>query len=276
MDIPVFVINLKHSVERREHTTKQLTDLGVPFQIIEAIDGTKLSDQEIQNKQSYGIYKCGWNSRYLRKEEKGCTLSHLKIYRKMIDENIAIACILEDDNDYMVVFKELLNYKKINIHDWDLLYLGHHSGYLSGDAQCKDKKQILPFNYYICEPVELPYGSYAYIIKLEAAGKLLSRAYPVSLPFDMFLGNAPAAGIGTFLLSPPCIIPSPGFSSTIINDGNILYLNSFWKVTWGQLRKIYIWFPFLRTFTIWIYVNRNFIKRYFRKKGVVKNSYAKY
>ena len=39
MDIPVFVINLKRSSERRDHTAKQLNDLGIPFQIIEAVDG---------------------------------------------------------------------------------------------------------------------------------------------------------------------------------------------------------------------------------------------
>ena len=128
MDIPVFVINLKRSAARRDHTTKQLNDLGIPFQIIEAVDGTDLSDSEIKNNGNFGIYKNGLYPRYLLKEEIGCALSHLNIYHKMVAEKTPIACILEDDNDFSKDFKTLLINDQLNIEDWDLLYLGHHSG----------------------------------------------------------------------------------------------------------------------------------------------------
>lgn len=275
MNIPVFVINLKRSAERRHHTTEQLNDLGVPFQIIEAIDGAELSDQEIQNNRDFNIYKCGMHSRYLLKEEIGCTLSHLKIYRHMVDEKIELACILEDDNDYLKDFKDLLVDGHLSIVEWDLLYLGHHSGCTSKEAQSRKKNQLLPFNYFIGEAIEVPYGSYAYIINIEAAKKLLNRAYPIRIPFDSYIGNASAIGIRTFLLSPPCAFNNSSFNSTIYNDQKFIYSTPFWEAVGVLIRKMYLWFPFLRTIRIWIYVNRQFIFRYLRKTGVIKNLYAK-
>jgi len=275
MEIPVFVINLKRSVERREHTTRQLNELGISFQIEEAFDGAELSDKNISDNPDFGIFKCGWNSRYLRKEEIGCTLSHIKIYQKMINENIEMACILEDDNDYLKNFKDLLNPGILNIVDWDLIYFGHHSGYLTKEAQSRKKTQLIPYNFFIGEPIEVPHGSYAYIINQKAARKLVSCIYPIKVPFDLYLGNGQTKEIRTFLISPPCVSPNPLFLSTITTDRLILYLNPFWKAIWGQLRKVYVWIPSLRRFTIWIYVNRNFIIRYLRKTGLVKNRYAK-
>jgi glycosyl transferase family 25 len=276
MDIPVFVINLKCSEERKHHTTKQLNGSGIPFQIIEATDGAELSEDEIRDNPDYAIYKCGWNSRYLRKGEIGCALTHLGIYRKIVSENIPLACILEDDNDYAKEFKEILNYWHTGTEEWDLLYLGHHSGYLTKEAQSKKPKRLDHLNCSVGEAVEVPHGSYGYIIRLEAAKKLLSSAYPLKVPFDLFIGNSSALGIRTYLTSPPCVFPNLHFKSTINDDREIRYLNSYWKSVWGQVRKIYLWLPFLRTFTIWIYINRNFIIRYLRKKEIIANSFARY
>jgi len=193
----------------------------------------------------------------------------------MIDENIDLACILEDDNDYSNNFKELLNPEILKISDWDLLYFGHHSGYLTKEAQSRRKMQLIPFSYSIGEAIELPHGSYAYIINLEAARKLLSSAYPVKAPFDQYLGNAPAIGIKTYLFSPPCIFQATSLLSTVTTDKEINYLNRYWRRAWLEIRKSFGLFPFLRRFGIWVYLNRNFICRYLRKTGIISNQYAK-
>ena len=275
MNIPVFVINLKRSRERRDHTTKQLNDLGVPFQIIEAIDGVELSDQEIRNNRDYGIYKSGCHSSYLRKEEIGCVLSHLKIFRKMIDEKIELACILEDDNDYSKEFKNLLIDGNLNTSEWDILYLGHHSACTTREAQVSNKKHLISADSVIGEPIEVPYGAYAYILNIEAAKKILKLAFPVRMPFDSYIGNAPAIGIRTSLISPPCILNKSVFDSTIYSDLNIVYSERFWEVTDSVIRKIYLWLPFLRTIRVWIYIKWHSIFIYLRKTGVLKNNYAR-
>jgi glycosyl transferase, family 25 len=275
MDIPVFVINLKRSAERRYHTTKQLNDLDIPFQIIEAIDGTELSDQEIRNNPNYGIYKKGLYSRYLLKEEIGCALSHFKVYNHMVAEKIELACILEDDNDFSRDFKELLFNDHLNIKEWDLLYLGHHSGSVTKGAEIRKKKQVTPYNFWIGEAVEVPYGSYAYVINLNGAKKILNGAFPLRTPFDRYIGNYLTTGIRTFLLSPPCVSQNSSFSSTINNNPKIIYAGPFWKFIGVFKRKIYFWFPAFRTLRAWIYLKWNSISRNLRKPSKSKTSKPK-
>jgi len=275
MDIPVFVINLKRSLDRRDHTIKQLYESGVHFRVVEAIDGTELSDQKIRNNPDFGIFKFGMHSRYLLKEEIGCTLSHLKIYRQIVDEKIELACILEDDNDYLKDFKEVLDHVHFFSDEWDLLYLGHRSGSTSKVAQSRNKKKLMPLNYYIGEAIEVPYGSHAYIINIETAEKLLKWAYPIRMPFDSFIGNGRALGIRTFLLSPPCAVSNSVFDSTIYTHQEILYSTPLRKVVGQFIRKTYSWFPFLRTFRVWIFLKWNSIFLFLRKTGVIRNSYAK-
>jgi glycosyl transferase family 25 len=275
MDIPVFVISLKRSVERRDHTTKQLNDLGVPFQIIEAIDGVELSDYEIINNHDYGIYKSGFHSSYLRKEEIGCVLSHLKIFRRIVDEKIKLACILEDDNDYLMEFRDLLTEGNLNQTEWDILYLGHHSACTTKEAQSINKKQLTSSYSKIGKAIEVPYGAYAYIINIEAAKKILNIAFPIRMPFDSYIGNAPAIGIRTSLISPPCVLNRSIFSSTIYLHNNIIYPERFREFTDMLIRKIYLWLPFLRTIRVWFYIKWHSIFLYLRRTGVLKNNYAR-
>jgi glycosyl transferase, family 25 len=275
MNIPVFVINLTRSVERRSHTVKQLNDLDVQFQLVEAINGAELSDQEILSYNSTGAWKCGFRSRYLLKEEIGCALSHLKVYRKMVEEGIDTACILEDDNDYKKDFKNLLFNELSNIGEWDLLYLGHHPGWKAIGARSRKKKKLVSSHYSVGEAVEVPLGSYAYIIKQVAAKKILENAYPIRMPFDVYIGNTAVLGVRTFLLSPPCVFNSTLFDSTIYNNKIIIYQIPFIEALRIHIRKIYKWFPFLLPFRAWIHSNKYFLFVFMRKIGILENSYAR-
>ena len=275
MDIPVYVISLKRSAERRKHAIDQLNRLDVTFQIIEAVDGYELSDQEIQTNPDYGLWKFGSRTRHLWQGEIGCVLSHFKIYLKMIEEDIQVACILEDDIDLDKNFKYFLNYENLELIDWDLFYLGHHSTYSKREAQSKNKKELKIMNYTAGEPIELPMGSYGYIIKNNAAAEILKYGYPIRKPLDQYIGNAPALGIRTVLLSATCVSHNYLFSTTIYQSSSDEY-KSFIELFRRQIRKSYKWLPFLQTFRIWINVNMNLSVIFLRKIGLLKNSYVKF
>ena len=129
----------------------------------------------------------------------------------------------------------------------------------------------MPLNYWTGEAIDMPYGSYAYLIKLKAATDLLRSAFPIRKPFDRYLGSSLTSGIRISLLSPPCISQNTSFSSTINYDPKIVYSTSFGKVMGVFIRKIYFWFPVIRTFRIWSYLKWNTLTRQLRKTGVLKN-----
>lgn len=69
---------------------KQCSDLNIDFEIFTAVRGSTLTESE---KKKYIAPISLLNT----PGELGCALSHLFIYKKMIDENIENALILEDD-----------------------------------------------------------------------------------------------------------------------------------------------------------------------------------
>ena len=54
--------------------------------------------------------------------EKGCWISHLRIWKNIINENIDTALILEDDCIFSDCFSEIFD--NININDFDIIYIG--------------------------------------------------------------------------------------------------------------------------------------------------------
>jgi glycosyl transferase family 25 len=276
MNIPVFVINLKSSVDRKVHTINQLNDLDIPFQIIEAVDKFDSSVLELVDKHRFNLFEQGLRSRYLLHEEIGCVLSHVKVYQKLVDENIELACILEDDNDYEKDFKDLLILNNLNVVDWDILHLGHHSGIRTKGTRSKNKIKLKLNGYSIGEPIEIPLGTYAYIIKKDAAKMLIKHCFPVRMPADHYTGNANALGYRSFVFSPPCVFPNCSFNSTIQNVKNIKFENVYIESIRKYIQKSYQLFPWLYSFRMWIHVNKHFHLIILRKIGLIKNTYAKF
>ena len=92
-----FVINLQRAVERKKHMQKQLNRFSfLDVEFIDAIDGKQFSTDEAKSLFDYDtFYKLYGRSPLLA--EIGCTLSHIKSYKKLIDSNEKAALILEDD-----------------------------------------------------------------------------------------------------------------------------------------------------------------------------------
>jgi GR25 family glycosyltransferase involved in LPS biosynthesis len=112
----IFVITLENSIDRQKSIKLQFQKINFPFEFIYGIDGKKLSKAELNQYYDDAIAKkyCG---RSLELGEIGCAISHRLVYKKMIDENIDRAIILEDDalleNDFTLVIN-LLSKLRIN------------------------------------------------------------------------------------------------------------------------------------------------------------------
>ncbi len=92
----VFVINMDQDKDRLEFAYKQAESNGYNLSRIPGVNGKEMSPA--QKKETVNGFRF-WciNGRKPLDGEIGCALSHINIYRKMIQENIPVACVLEDD-----------------------------------------------------------------------------------------------------------------------------------------------------------------------------------
>lgn len=97
MKIKTYIINLKDSSERREYALNETSKYAcMDVELVEAVDGRILSSEEAG--RLFGLKRFAY--RYGRLPfpgEIGCTLSHRKCYRLLLDSAEEVALILEDD-----------------------------------------------------------------------------------------------------------------------------------------------------------------------------------
>lgn len=92
-----YVINLERSSDRKEYMMKQLSTLFfLSVEFISGVDGRLLNEKERHDKFNLEKFQLRYNQK-VRPGEIGCTLSHQKCYRKLLDSTETAALILEDD-----------------------------------------------------------------------------------------------------------------------------------------------------------------------------------
>jgi len=272
--IPVFVINLKRSPDRRKNTIEQLNRLGIKHEVVEAIDGNESGHYEFQDNNKFGIYKTPLHSRFLLSGEKGCALSHLMIYEKIVNESIPVACIVEDDNFFSDGFADLISNEKLYRQNWNLLYLGHHSGDSNRSIKIRNKIKINTSDYYVGEALEPPFGSYGYIITNTGAKILLKNCFPLNTPFDSFLGKSASFGLKVRILNPPCVMHNYSLPSTIYSDPDFRYPTTTRKKTGEAIKKLYARLPLLVGIRNVSHRLLNTILITLRRTGAIKNRYS--
>ena len=230
--IPIYVINLRRTPERRLYMQRQLDSLGLEYQWIEAVDAHDFTDTDLE-----GVDLNVKN----QPMAMACLLSHVKFYDQVIKNNHEIACVFEDDAELLPTFPDILNYEKLQKEDWEILLLLHFSAlttkllrqyYLrfiaSGEEQnyfmgyyqyilgtvTKNSHKKYTKNHYIAKMPKpygnewnQPLGTGAYLVRLSAAKKLkeIALANQKFILTDDLTGCADAFGIPLKLITPPCI-----------------------------------------------------------------------
>lgn len=213
---PLFVINLERSTARKDTMKRQLDRLHLPHVFFPAVDGQTLSESDLRcyaRRRRRLLF-----GKDLSRNELGCLLSHRAIYRKMIDENIPVAIVLEDDailsDDFEMVLRALL---KKPLH-WDMIrFLSRAKNYRQG----RDLGPLVG-KYRLMRPRGIPGGAYAYMLTLHAAKTLNDNMHKNWVPVDILHGKI----WQTFLHRIYSVNPSPvrfddANESTIGDDRNV-------------------------------------------------------
>lgn len=122
--LPSFVIHLtKKYPERKNFFLNNIKNAGYQnINIFDAVDGY----DENELNETLKIFNYPLIDKSLGKGQKGCLLSHLKLYKYIIDNNIKISNIFEDDVCFHPEYNKL-SYQYINYtpKDFDILFIGN-------------------------------------------------------------------------------------------------------------------------------------------------------
>ncbi|MCX8588222.1 MULTISPECIES: glycosyltransferase family 25 protein [unclassified Gilliamella] len=186
----VFAINLSSAVNRRDRISNLCKKLKMDFEIITAIDGREL-DENFINDNVYDYKNC-----FLTKGEIGCALSHIGVYKEIINRRLPYALIIEDDaifDSRTVDFMSAFEKKPKNG-----IFL------LTGDVEyAKNKKMRLgDFNVF---PIAKAIRATGYIITLKTAKKMVEFLMPIRYEADMFEIFRTCGNIKTYFTLPHLI-----------------------------------------------------------------------
>lgn len=189
-----YLINLKHAYDRRNLAVSRLTKLRLRFTIFDAVDGRKLQhvDYNYYNAQR----RLRYFGRHLNSREVACLLSHLKIYKDILNNSLPHALVLEDDvvlnDNFSKILKELLTSE----FPFDFIR------FLCEEKIAKKKPRCIMTLSNGDSLVRLPIapgGAHAYLVSLSGARKLLDyvESNGFSYPIDILIGRFWETGINS-------------------------------------------------------------------------------
>ena len=163
LDSPAFVIHLSRNTERLDFFTKNIIAAGfTDMRIFEGVDGLDINSRSdalllfdnppIDIEPSSG--------------QLGCMLSHFKVLKTIVDNDIPLATIFEDDVHFHPEWKKLSEiYWKLTPTNFDLLFIGNALD------SCRQIKTIDSIKEISNESV---WCNHAYIVTRKGAKKLLN------------------------------------------------------------------------------------------------------
>ena len=126
--IPIAIINLKRSPDRRENMKKQLNALGLHYFIMDAVDGGKLSSDSLSKDIYEPSRAINCIKRELTLNEIGCSMSHLKVWEFLQNSSYQEILVLEDDALINQSLIDVLNNLDSFPKDWSLINLFSDQG----------------------------------------------------------------------------------------------------------------------------------------------------
>jgi glycosyl transferase, family 25 len=198
---PIWIVSLERASHRRSAVALEFDALDLPFEFIEAVDGRALTDEQAALYSHWrALFEMG---RGLSQGVFGCSLSHLRLYERMVTEDIPVVAIFEDDikptPDLRVVLESIHELPS----DWQVVTL--HSLFASADPQPIDDRLVAGMHQ-VCTYRSGLFGTQGYIINLDAARRVLEVGYPVAFPADELLFRAQPARLVRYGIEPTVLV----------------------------------------------------------------------
>ncbi len=167
----VFLINMADNPTRLASADEQLRRLGVSYERIEAVNGKVLPEAERRQTVNRFRWWCAIG-RPVVPAEIGVALSHASIYRRMVQEGIPCACVLEDDVMLGDRFPEQVRYVEawLNPSEPQVILLSNHTSEVCAGQAVR--------------PTRSDMFAEGYVVTRAAAKALLRANSPLQVPCD--------------------------------------------------------------------------------------------
>ena len=201
--IRAFVVNLEREGERRAQIAAQLRALGIPFDVFAAVDGSTLDDEAVA--LAYDGEAARRRYREMSRGELGCALSHLGVYRRMLDERVGLALVLEDDARLGAGLAEVLQRleARLSPEEPQVVLLSHVDKYTRWGSEPLGETARLVNRYGHW------WRAHGYVITRAAARQMLDALRPVSGPADYWADFEKRGIVQLKAVVPYCIGLSP-------------------------------------------------------------------
>ena len=164
-----FIILLERDLDRVTNVKQNIISRLSHFEIIPAIDWQKDDIKDIIKKGNYTVRFATKYEEYCLKGKIACSLSHIKVWERIIQDNLSFGIVLEDDVSLLDNFNPTVRYiiKELP-DDFDIVYLYVHEHFYTNDkkVQIMDKEYLN--KYYFA------FGRCAYLISHQGCQKLLN------------------------------------------------------------------------------------------------------
>ena len=227
----IFVINLAESKERLGACAQQLDDAGLSFERIDAVDGSSMSADKLSE-----LYQFAKSDYYkeLSPGEIGCCLSHQQVCKKIIEDKLDFAVVLEDDFVLQDTASKAIQTLAELETAWDIIKLGETP------VKRRAIHQIPQNDFSLITYNKVPAGTYAQAISAEGAKKMLAYKGLIQRPIDIDIQYWWERDLKVFGLLPYSILVDRqkrsdiGKSSTQ-DDARSQAKKSFWKQLTSRL-----------------------------------------
>ncbi len=173
---PVFVLSLVDAVERREQISTQLSDLGIAFDFVDAIDGRNGLPAEYEVRVNRAVAKQVFG-RELSDAEYACALSHQHIYDLIIEGKQGGGIILEDDVAVDTSFRDFLDQR--TYMSAGLIQLQYVNCWVWRSGRKSTAGDLS-----LAKVATDSLGAGAYSISAETAHQIKSMSFPISRTAD--------------------------------------------------------------------------------------------
>lgn len=199
MKAEAFIIHLGRAEARRPQVDRLTATLPLPVNVVDAVDGIALRENEIEAVYRRHLY----GPRYpfaLRKAEIGCFLSHRKAWQAIVDRGLDAGLIVEDDVEPVEKsFEPALALAMKTIQAGDYIRFPYRSHTDAGAEVAKADEATL------VEPAHVGLGMQMQLVGRQAAAELLKMTETFDRPVDTTIQMRWRAKVRILAARPPAV-----------------------------------------------------------------------